>query len=61
MGSMTEWSVCLKGEIYLTIQARSKEEAINCAFKCIKEVPGYFKVRETLCESLDFKDDDDDV
>jgi hypothetical protein len=53
--------VCLKGEIYLTIQARSKEEAINCAFKCIKEVPGYFKVRETLCESLDFKDDDDDV
>jgi hypothetical protein len=55
-----EWSVCLKGEIYLTLQADTKEKAINKAFKLIKEVPDmYIKIRETICESLDIKDENE--
>lgn len=56
---MNEWSVCFKGEMYFTVQASTKEHAIMLAFKETKGSPGYFKVRETICESLDIKDDDD--
>ena len=44
---MNRYEITYVGELYLTIEAKSQDEASNQAHQIIEGIQGYFKVRDS--------------